>query len=126
MADTEEVEQNQSWGLLPLTPEYIEEEHGKYVAEIERALQVPASGTTKRSWWASIRKKFCKRREQHSSTSTSQLLNIAISADYGLGKSSVLNKVKENHGDSAIVISLSTLNPKEGLTKVNNAQKQNP
>ncbi|WP_216379648.1 YobI family P-loop NTPase [Arcanobacterium phocae] len=85
---TEGSEQDKSWGLLPLTPKYNKNEHENYVAEIERALNTQPS-----------------------------VLNIAISADYGLGKSSILNKVKENHGDSAIVISLSTLNPKERAEK---------
>lgn len=44
------------WSLVPLTPEYIENEHGDYVAELENALK------------------------------NHEIRNIALSGPYGVGK----------------------------------------
>ena len=45
-----------NWNLVPLTPEYIEDEHGGYVAELENALK------------------------------NDEIRNIALSGPYGVGK----------------------------------------
>lgn len=67
--------------LLPLTPEYDEEQHGVYVARLEAALD----GDDQRG-----------------------TLNIALMGGYGLGKSSVLRQLTVRRKD-AINLSLSTL-----------------
>ena len=77
-AATDEI----SWNLVPLTPEYLEEEHGGYVRAIDAALAEP------------------------------KIKNIALSGNYGVGKSSILQQVAENHADKVVEISLSTLAPK--------------
>lgn len=69
------------WNLLPLTPSFIETEHGKYVSAIDEALQNP-----------SIR-------------------NIALSGNYGVGKSSILRRVVSLRKANAVELSLSTLAP---------------
>ena len=71
-----------SWNLVPLTPEYLEEEHGGYVRAIDAALTEP------------------------------KIKNIALSGNYGVGKSSILQQVAENHASKVVEISLSTLAPK--------------
>lgn len=71
-----------SWNLVPLTPEYLHEEHGGYVRAIDAALAEP------------------------------KIKNIALSGNYGVGKSSILQQVAENHADKVVEISLSTLAPK--------------
>lgn len=65
--------------LRPLTAEYEEEHHAPYVAYIKQALE--AKGVH----------------------------NIALTGSYGTGKSSILKKVSETHGDKALTIALSTL-----------------
>src|SRR5690606_6429519 len=62
----------ESWKLVPLTPEYLAEEHGSYVAAIESAL---ANG---------------------------QVRNIALSGNYGAGKSSIMREVARRQ-DNRIV-----------------------
>lgn len=94
--------------LLSLTPEYEEARHGVYFAAIERAL---ADGRAE------------------------PIRNIALSGGYGVGKSSILQKVAEKHPDLVALISMSTLgftdsDPKaEGVaktasTKTNRIQKE--
>jgi|JI8StandDraft_1071087.scaffolds.fasta_scaffold05434_4 hypothetical protein len=65
--------------LRPLTAEYEAEHHAPYVGYIEQALE--AKGVH----------------------------NIALTGSYGTGKSSILKKVSETHGDKALTIALSTL-----------------
>ncbi len=65
--------------LRPLTAAYEEEHHAAYVAYIQQALGA---------------------RGVH---------NIALTGSYGTGKSSILKKVSETHGDTALTIALSTL-----------------
>lgn len=51
--------------------------------------------------------------------------NIALSGRYGTGKSSVLDKFQENHKDSTLRLSVSTLAPDiEGVTLTNRIQKE--
>ncbi|MFJ5162291.1 hypothetical protein ACIP6T_24335 [Pantoea sp. NPDC088449] len=71
------------WELIPLTPEYIEAEHFRYVAAIEEALA-------------------CK-----------DIRNIALSGNYGVGKSSILQEVARRQDGRVVEISLSTLSPIE-------------
>lgn len=68
-------------GLLPLTPEYEEAEHGVYFREIQHALGNP-----------SVR-------------------NIALSGNYGVGKSSILKRIVQQAPDKVVEISLSALSP---------------
>lgn len=73
----------ESWKLVPLTPEYLAEEHGSYVAAIESAL---ANG---------------------------QVRNIALSGNYGAGKSSIMREVARRQDNRIVELSLSTLAPIE-------------
>lgn len=73
----------ESWGLVSLTPEYIEAEHVGYVTAIEEAL------------------------------SDEQIRNIALSGNYGVGKSSILQEVARRQDGRVVEISLSTLSPIE-------------
>ena len=68
--------------LLALTPKYEEGSHRVYVDAIEGGLDGPESGDIK---------------------------NIALTGGYGVGKSSVLQKVADNHKDKVVQVSLSTL-----------------
>lgn len=68
--------------LIPLTPEFNEENHGSYVKRINSALD------------------------------NRKIRNIALSGTYGVGKSSILQKVAEEYEDHIVEISLSTLAPK--------------
>jgi len=81
------------WDLESLTPSYIEAEHAGYVAAIIAALKNP------------------------------KIRNIALSGNYGVGKSSILQKVSElleaepgRKRDRAVELSLSTLAPIERST----------
>jgi hypothetical protein len=81
------------WNLEPLTPSYIAAEHAGYVAAIIKALKNP------------------------------KIRNIALSGNYGVGKSSVLQKVSEllesepgRKRDRVVELSLSTLAPIERST----------
>ena len=72
-----------SWNLVPLTPEYLEAEHGGYVTAIEKALN------------------------------EEQIHNIALSGNYGVGKSSILREVARRLNKHVVELSLSTLTPLE-------------
>lgn len=72
-----------NWKLSALTPSFIEKEHSQYVAAIMAALE----DTTIR--------------------------NVALSGNYGVGKSSILQRVMELTRDRTVVLSLSTLAPVE-------------
>lgn len=72
-----------SWKLVPLTPEYLPEEHGGYLAAIETAL------------------------------ADDQIRNIALSGNYGVGKSSIMREVARRQDDRIVELSLSTLAPIE-------------
>lgn len=71
------------WKLVPLTPKYLTEEHGGYAAAIEAAL------------------------------TDDQIRNIALSGNYGVGKSSILREVARRQNDRVVELSLSTLAPIE-------------
>lgn len=73
----------ESWNLVPLTPEYQAEEHSGYVAAIEVAL------------------------------SMDQIRNIALSGNYGVGKSSIMQEVARRQDHRIVELSLSTLAPIE-------------
>ena len=67
--------------LEPLTPEYNKENHGSYVEQISLALK------------------------------DTKIRNIALSGNYGVGKSSILQEVVNQHKKRIVEISLSTLAP---------------
>lgn len=69
------------WELLSLTPQFIEREHSGYVRAISEAL------------------------------ANKQLWNIAVSGNYGVGKSSILREVTRQRGSEVVELSLSTLSP---------------
>lgn len=83
-----------SLGLVSLTPEYIEQEHGGYVREISNALDNP------------------------------KIRNIALSGNYGVGKSSILQKVAELQKENVVELSLSTLAPYDEDGLDNSVPKQ--
>lgn len=70
-----------SWKLIPLTPKYLSEEHGQYVMAIEAAL------------------------------ANDQIHNIALSGNFGVGKSSILQEVAKQNKKRVVELSLSTLAP---------------
>ncbi|UZD64065.1 P-loop NTPase fold protein [Marinobacter sp. AN1] len=78
---------DKTWGLLPLTPEFIEKEHGGYLKALQQALKAP------------------------------QIRNIALSGRYGVGKSSILQELARSQKSNVVELSLSTLAPlaDEGL-----------
>lgn len=69
------------WDLTALTPEFIESEHAQYVEAIAENLK------------------------------KDDVLNIALSGNYGVGKSSILGRVAEDHDGRVVELSLSTLSP---------------
>lgn len=73
------------WNLVPLTPQYVESEHGQYVKAIERALR------------------------------NQRIHNIALSGNYGVGKSSILQILAKRRSKQVVELSLSTLAPIEGV-----------
>lgn len=77
----------ESWELLPLTPEFIEGEHGGYLRALQQALIDP------------------------------RIRNIALSGRYGVGKSSILQELANSRKSNVVELSLSTLAPlaDEGL-----------
>ena len=70
--------------LQPLTPEFRKGDHGSYVERINNALN------------------------------NEQIRNIALSGNYGVGKSSILQEVVNQHKKHTVEISLSTLAPMNG------------
>lgn len=85
---------NNVWELLPLTAEYIDSEHGGYVQAIEAALENP------------------------------RIRNIALSGNFGVGKSSILQKVAEIKQDRVVELSLATLAPIEASDLDDSVPKQ--
>ncbi|OZD55588.1 hypothetical protein CH252_06955 [Rhodococcus sp. 06-1477-1B] len=71
------------WELVPLTPTFMEAEHGQYASAIVKALDDPL------------------------------VRNIALSGNYGVGKSSILQEVSRLKGEEVVELSLSTLAPIE-------------
>ncbi|PJJ71341.1 hypothetical protein CLV46_0885 [Diaminobutyricimonas aerilata] len=70
-----------AWDLTALTPEFIETEHAQYAKAIAENLK------------------------------KDDVLNIALSGNYGVGKSSILGRVAEDHDGRVVELSLSTLSP---------------
>ncbi|MEV8339698.1 DNA-binding protein [Leucobacter sp. NPDC077196] len=70
-----------AWDLTALTPEFIDEEHAQYAEAIAENLK------------------------------KDDVLNIALSGNYGVGKSSILGRVAESHDGRVVELSLSTLSP---------------
>lgn len=83
MIENQPIDVDEHSRLVSLTPEYIEEEHVGYVLAIEAAL------------------------------ADKQIRNIALSGNYGVGKSSILQEVARRKEDHVVEISLSTLSPIE-------------
>lgn len=88
------VENIAAWKLTPLTPEYIEDEHSIYVDAINAAID------------------------------NSQVRNIALSGNYGVGKSSILQEVARQHQTRVVELSLSTLAPIEASSLDGSVPKQ--
>lgn len=80
---SEQEPSKESWELVPLTPEYLADEHGGYVAAIEAAL------------------------------AKDNIRNIALSGNYGVGKSSIMREVARRQDNRIVELSLSTLAPIE-------------
>ncbi|GAA2462176.1 P-loop NTPase fold protein [Agromyces soli] len=70
-----------AWDLTALTPEFIETEHAQYAQAIADNLK------------------------------KDDVLNIALSGNYGVGKSSILGRVADDHDGRVVELSLSTLSP---------------
>jgi hypothetical protein len=71
------------WSLIPLTPEYLEAEHSGYVSALQAALE------------------------------DDETRNIALSGNYGVGKSSILRELGKRLDGRVVELSLSTLAPIE-------------
>lgn len=78
-----EPTEKSKWSLIPLTPEYLEAEHSGYVSALEAALQ------------------------------DDEIRNIALSGNYGVGKSSILRELGKRLDGRVVELSLSTLAPIE-------------
>ncbi|MGO2655024.1 MAG: YobI family P-loop NTPase [Pseudoclavibacter sp.] len=76
-------ENRDPWNLIPLTPEYLEAEHSGYVSALEAAL------------------------------GDDEIRNIALSGNYGVGKSSILRELGKRLKGRVVELSLSTLSPIE-------------
>ena len=72
---------NSSWQLESLMPKFIPDQHEDYVAALEKAVM------------------------------ENDMRNIALSGQYGVGKSSILNEFAKRRGRKVVMISLSTLAP---------------
>lgn len=79
----DEDELPEEWDLVALTPTFIGSEHAQYANAIVTALENPL------------------------------IRNIALSGNYGVGKSSILQEVSRLKGDAVVELSLSTLAPIE-------------
>lgn len=83
MSTQQEPDSGGSWNLIPLTPKYLPGEHGPYVTAIEAAL------------------------------AEDQIHNIALSGNFGVGKSSILQEIAQLNKKRVLELSLSTLAPIE-------------
>ncbi|WP_202796633.1 DNA-binding protein [Acidithiobacillus ferrivorans] len=83
MSTQQEPDSGGSWNLIPLTPKYLPNEHGHYVTAIEAAL------------------------------ANDQIHNIALSGNFGVGKSSILQEIARRQKKRVVELSLSTLVPIE-------------
>lgn len=80
---TNDLTEKSQWNLFPLTPKYLEAEHGCYVSALETALEDDRNK------------------------------NIALSGSYGVGKSSILRELGKRFPGHVVELSLSTLAPIE-------------
>lgn len=80
------------WRLLPLTPKYEENLHAEYVKALNACLE------------------------------KKDVRNIALTGDYGVGKSSILSQIAAKHQRKVVQVSLLTLNTAE----VNNTETSLP
>lgn len=87
MSTQQEPDSGGSWNLIPLTPKYLPKEHGQYVTAIEAAL------------------------------ANDQIHNIALSGNFGVGKSSILQEIARLQGKHVVELSLSTLTPIEAANR---------
>lgn len=83
MSTQQEPDPGGSWNLIPLTPKYLPKEHSQYVSAIESAL------------------------------ADDDIHNIALSGNFGVGKSSILKEIADRKKPRVVEISLSTLAPIE-------------
>ena len=83
MTTQREFDSGAGWNLHPLTPEFLPEEHGPYVTAIEVAL------------------------------TDDRVHNIALSGNFGVGKSSILQEIARRKKKRVLELSLSTLAPIE-------------
>lgn len=77
----DEAQPIEDWDLVALTPTFIQSEHAQYANAIVKALDDPL------------------------------VRNIALSGNYGVGKSSILQEVSRLKADEVVELSLSTLAP---------------
>lgn len=88
--------------LIPLTPEYLEERHSVYFEHLQDILAVEEPTGVKR-WLHRV----------HPSKSTksewSLVRNIALAGNFGVGKSSVLDKVQQTFAKRTLRISFAAL-----------------
>lgn len=89
-----EARRPSSWNLAPLTPSYRPDAHSGYVSALETALQ------------------------------DDQVLNIALSGNYGVGKSSILRELTKRLDGRVVELSLSTLAPIEKSNLDDSVPKQ--
>ncbi|WP_324724502.1 hypothetical protein [Lelliottia sp. JS-SCA-14] len=94
MAMNQQDDSGNTWNLVPLTPEYHDAEHGRYVTAIENAL-------------ADVK-----------------IRNIALSGNYGVGKSSILGELSRRLDNRVVELSLSTLAPIEAYELDKSVPKQ--
>lgn len=83
MSTQQEPDSGGSWNLIPLTPKYQQKEHSQYVTAIETAL------------------------------ANDLIHNIALSGNFGVGKSSILQEIAQRKKKCVVELSLSTLAPIE-------------
>ena len=83
MSTQQEPDSGGPWNLIPLTPKYLQKEHSQYVSAIETAL------------------------------ANDRIHNIALSGNFGVGKSSILREIAERREKRVVELSLSTLAPIE-------------
>lgn len=83
-----------SWDLSPLTPSFLPDAHSGYVGALEAALQ------------------------------EDEVLNIALSGNYGVGKSSILRELTKRLDGRVVELSLSTLAPIEESNLDDSVPKQ--
>lgn len=83
MSTQQEPDSGGAWNLIPLTPKYLPKEHSQYVTAIETAL------------------------------AHDQIHNIALSGNFGVGKSSILREISRRQEGHVVELSLSTLAPIE-------------